>query len=155
MDLLTRQRKGMIFWDIWAEILLKAAEKYNVNIPSFVTLKEEQELFIEKLLQDKEFLKNLQNQQQKTQKAPVIKYQQRKTWENCDAFSPLSSTGGESADGECAQARVFSSRRRILWLEPSPDSSRLRLKTLVRQIHAGFVFEPPADSAAHELPRQR
>ena len=64
MDLLTRQRKGIIFWDIWAEILLKAAEKYNVNIPSFVTLKEEQELFIEKLLQDKEFLNNLQNQTQ-------------------------------------------------------------------------------------------
>jgi SpoVK/Ycf46/Vps4 family AAA+-type ATPase len=60
MDILTRQRKGMIFWDIWAEILLKAAEKYNVNIPSFVTLKEEQELFIERLLQDKNFLKNLQ-----------------------------------------------------------------------------------------------
>lgn len=68
MDLLTRQRKGIIFWDIWAEILLKAAEKYNVNIPSFVTLKEEQELFIEKLLQDKEFLKNLQNQTQQYQK---------------------------------------------------------------------------------------
>nr|YP_009629429.1 cell division protein [Coelastrella saipanensis]AVV61539.1 cell division protein [Coelastrella saipanensis] len=69
MDLLTRQRKGIIFWDIWAEILLKAAEKYNVNIPSFVTLKEEQELFIEKLLQDKEFLKNLQNQTQQYQQA--------------------------------------------------------------------------------------
>nr|WVD55979.1 cell division protein [Tetradesmus bajacalifornicus] len=60
MDILIRQKKGMIFWDIWAEILLKAAEKYNVNIPSFVTLKEEQELFIERLLQDKHFLQNLQ-----------------------------------------------------------------------------------------------
>jgi SpoVK/Ycf46/Vps4 family AAA+-type ATPase len=59
IDILVRQRKGMIFWDIWAEILLKAAEKYNVNIPSFVTLKEEQELFIEKLLQDRKFLTNL------------------------------------------------------------------------------------------------
>jgi len=68
MDLLIRQRKGIIFWDIWAEILLKAAEKYNVNIPSFVTLKEEQELFIEKLLQDKEFLKDIQNQTQQYQK---------------------------------------------------------------------------------------
>lgn len=62
MDIFVRQRKGMIFWDIWAEILLKAAEKYNVNIPSFVTLKEEQELFIERLLQDRVFLKNLQVQ---------------------------------------------------------------------------------------------
>jgi SpoVK/Ycf46/Vps4 family AAA+-type ATPase len=57
IDILVRQRKGIIFWDIWAEILLKAAEKYNVNLPSFVTLKEEQELFIEKLVRDSEFFK--------------------------------------------------------------------------------------------------
>lgn len=57
IDILVRQRKGIIFWDIWAEILLKAAEKYNVNLPSFVTLKEEQELFIEKLVHDSEFFK--------------------------------------------------------------------------------------------------
>ena len=68
MDILTRQRKGMIFWDIWAEILLKAAEKYNVNIPSFVTLKEEQELFIEKLLQDPQFFQNIQIEKNKKQK---------------------------------------------------------------------------------------
>jgi SpoVK/Ycf46/Vps4 family AAA+-type ATPase len=59
IDILTRQRKGMIFWDIWAEILLKAAEKYNVNIPSFVTLKEEQEVFLEQLIQDPKFLESL------------------------------------------------------------------------------------------------
>lgn len=57
IDILVRQRKGIIFWDIWAEILLKAAEKYNVNLPSFVTLKEEQELFIEKLVRDSQFFK--------------------------------------------------------------------------------------------------
>jgi SpoVK/Ycf46/Vps4 family AAA+-type ATPase len=57
IDILVRQRKGILFWDIWAEILLKAAEKYNVNLPSFVTLKEEQELFIEKLVRDSEFFK--------------------------------------------------------------------------------------------------
>jgi len=68
MDILTRQRKGMIFWDIWAEILLKAAEKYNVNIPSFVTLKEEQELFIEKLLQDPQFFQIIQIEKNKKQK---------------------------------------------------------------------------------------
>lgn len=66
IDILVRQRKGMIFWDIWAEILLKTAEKYNVNIPSFVTLKEEQELFLEKLLQDQKFLESLQGQYKET-----------------------------------------------------------------------------------------
>ena len=55
---MVRQRKGIIFWDIWAEILLKAAEKYNVNLPSFVTLKEEQELFIEKLVRDSQFFES-------------------------------------------------------------------------------------------------
>jgi len=60
IDILVRQKKGMIFWDIWAEILLKAAEKYNVNIPSFVTLKEEQEVFVEKLVHDSKFFESFQ-----------------------------------------------------------------------------------------------
>ena len=62
IDILVRQRKGIIFWDIWAEILLKAAEKYNVNLPSFVTLKEEQELFIEKLVRDSQFFESFDPQ---------------------------------------------------------------------------------------------
>src|SRR4029453_10304656 len=81
-----------------------------------------------------------------------VECQQRKTWENCDALSPLSSIGGESADEGSAQARVFWSRQRILWLEAAFDSSRLRLKTLGRQIHVVLVFELPADSGAHEPP---
>lgn len=52
IDLILRQKKGVIFWDIWAEILIGAAEKYNINIPSLTTLKEEQELLLEKLLVD-------------------------------------------------------------------------------------------------------
>src|SRR5262249_19798624 len=82
-----------------------------------------------------------------------VEYQQRKTWENCDALSPLSSIGGESADGGSALTRVFWSRQQILSREASFDSSRLRLKTLVHQIHSGPVFELPADSGAHEPPR--
>src|SRR6185369_1859373 len=82
-----------------------------------------------------------------------VEYQQRKTWENCDALSPLSSIGGESADEGSAQARVFWSRRQILWLEASFDSSRLRLKTLAGQIHDGFAFQLQADSGTHEPPR--
>jgi SpoVK/Ycf46/Vps4 family AAA+-type ATPase len=49
-DLLTRQKKGVIFWDIWAEVLIQAAEKYNMNLQSLSTLKEEQEAFLEQLL---------------------------------------------------------------------------------------------------------
>ena len=51
-DIIVRQKKGIIFWDIWAEILIKAAEQYNINIPSLTTLREEQEVLIEKLLDD-------------------------------------------------------------------------------------------------------
>lgn len=52
-DLMMRQKKGVIFWDIWAEILIQAAEKYKMNLSSLSTLKEEQELLIENLLEDK------------------------------------------------------------------------------------------------------
>src|SRR6185369_16410781 len=82
-----------------------------------------------------------------------VECQQRKTWENCDALSPLSSIGGESADGGSARARVFWSRRRTLSREASADSSRLCLKTLARRIHDESVSELPDDSGAHEPPR--
>lgn len=51
-DLLERQKKGIIFWDIWAEVLIQAAENYKMNLSSFMTLKEEQEIFMEKILAD-------------------------------------------------------------------------------------------------------
>ena len=54
-DLIYRQKKGILFWDLWADILLQIAEKYNLNIPSLNTLKEEQEFFMEKLLQDQDW----------------------------------------------------------------------------------------------------
>jgi SpoVK/Ycf46/Vps4 family AAA+-type ATPase len=55
IDLMVRQKKGKIFWDIWAEILIRAAEQYNINIPSLTSLKEEQEKLIERLIQDPDF----------------------------------------------------------------------------------------------------
>lgn len=53
-DLLTRQKKGVIFWDIWAEILIQAAETYKMNLSSLTSVKEEQELLIENLLEEKQ-----------------------------------------------------------------------------------------------------
>nr|YP_009238428.1 cell division protein [Kirchneriella aperta]AMO00963.1 cell division protein [Kirchneriella aperta] len=52
-DLMIRQKKGIIFWDIWTEILIQAAETYKMNLSSLSTIKEEQELLIENLLEDK------------------------------------------------------------------------------------------------------
>lgn len=52
-DLMARQKKGVIFWDIWGEILIQAAEKYKMNLSSLNTVKEEQELLIENLLEEK------------------------------------------------------------------------------------------------------
>lgn len=60
-DLITRQKKGILFWDIWGELLIQAAEKYNINIPSLTTLKEEQEMLIEKLLDDNDWSKFVSN----------------------------------------------------------------------------------------------
>nr|AWI68483.1 cell division protein [Pediastrum duplex] len=56
IDLIVRQKKGKIFWDIWADILIRAAEQYNINIPSLTSLKEEQEKLIERLIQDPAFI---------------------------------------------------------------------------------------------------
>jgi len=53
-DLMNRQKKGMIFWDIWTEILIQAAEKYQMNLSSLSTIKEEQEMLIENLLEEKQ-----------------------------------------------------------------------------------------------------
>ena len=61
IDLMVRQKKGKIFWDIWAEILIRAAEQYNINIPSLTSLKEEQEKLIERLIQDPAFVSFYQN----------------------------------------------------------------------------------------------
>lgn len=55
-DLIVRQKKGIIFWDIWTEILIQAAETYKMNLSSLSTIKEEQELLIENLLEDKGIL---------------------------------------------------------------------------------------------------
>lgn len=54
-DLIMRQKKGIIFWDIWAEILVQAADIYSINLSSLFNIKEEQDLFMEKLLNDKQW----------------------------------------------------------------------------------------------------
>jgi SpoVK/Ycf46/Vps4 family AAA+-type ATPase len=54
VDLTVRQKKGIVFWDIWAEILIQAAEQYKMNLSSLSTIKEEQELLIENILENKE-----------------------------------------------------------------------------------------------------
>nr|YP_009184846.1 cell division protein [Jenufa perforata]ALO62855.1 cell division protein [Jenufa perforata] len=56
-DLIYRQKKGILFWDLWVDILLQIADKNNLNIPSLNTLKEEQQLFIKTLLQDENWEK--------------------------------------------------------------------------------------------------
>ena len=55
-DLIIRQKKGIIFWDIWTEVLLQAAEKYKMNLSSLSTIKEEQDLLIENLFEEKTIL---------------------------------------------------------------------------------------------------
>jgi hypothetical protein len=49
-DLINRQQKGTLFWDIWSDILIKAADQYNINVPSLSNIKEEQNLLIDKFL---------------------------------------------------------------------------------------------------------
>ena len=48
-DLISRQEKGTLFWDIWADFLVTAADYYNVNIAALSTIKAEQNLLIKKI----------------------------------------------------------------------------------------------------------
>ena len=50
-DLLIRQKKGMVFWDIWSELLIDVAEDANINISELTSLKEEQNRLLDKLEQ--------------------------------------------------------------------------------------------------------
>jgi len=65
-DLRIRQKKGIIFWDIWSEILIQAAEKYKMNLSSLSTVKDEQELLIENLVEEK-WIEGTLNTKQKKQ----------------------------------------------------------------------------------------
>jgi hypothetical protein len=57
-DLVNRQKKGALFWDIWSDILIKAADKYNINVPSLSNIKEEQNVLIDKFLADNMLFNN-------------------------------------------------------------------------------------------------
>jgi SpoVK/Ycf46/Vps4 family AAA+-type ATPase len=47
-DLIVRQRKGVLFWDIWGDFLMGVAEDSNINISELTSLKEEQIKLLEK-----------------------------------------------------------------------------------------------------------
>lgn len=49
-DLLSRQHKGSIFWDLWSDLLIGVAEDSNINVSELSNLKEEQNRLLEKLL---------------------------------------------------------------------------------------------------------
>nr|YP_009238018.1 cell division protein [Neochloris aquatica]AMO00827.1 cell division protein [Neochloris aquatica] len=54
VDLYCRQKKGIYYMNLWAEIFIQAAEKYQMNVASLVTNNSEQERFMERLLKDPE-----------------------------------------------------------------------------------------------------
>ncbi len=47
-DLIIRQKKGTIFWNIWGDFLTQVAEDSNINISELTSLKEEQIKLLEK-----------------------------------------------------------------------------------------------------------
>nr|BCA78173.1 cell division protein [Astrephomene gubernaculifera] len=51
-DLITRQEKGTLFWDIWADFLVTAADSYNVNVAALSTIKAEQNSLVENISND-------------------------------------------------------------------------------------------------------
>jgi hypothetical protein len=51
-DLIMRQKRGLLFWNFWEPILVEAAQRYGIHSSSLTALKEENDLFTEKLFQD-------------------------------------------------------------------------------------------------------
>ena len=49
-DLISRQQKGLIFWDLWSDLLIGVAEDSNINVSELSNLKEEQNRLLEKLI---------------------------------------------------------------------------------------------------------
>jgi len=48
-DLILRQKKGRIFWDLWSQVFIDVADDANINIVELTSLKEEQNRLFEKL----------------------------------------------------------------------------------------------------------
>jgi hypothetical protein len=48
-DLIRRQQKGNLFWDVWGDYLLTAADQYNINIAALSTIKAEQTKLIDSI----------------------------------------------------------------------------------------------------------
>jgi hypothetical protein len=81
-DLMNRQKKGTLFWDIWSDVLIKAADKYNINVPSLSNIKEEQNILIDKFLGD-----NLN-----TKRLPIIQNGESKLTPKALAFNNIKSS---------------------------------------------------------------
>jgi hypothetical protein len=62
MDIYSRQKRGIYFMNIWGEIFVQAAEKYQMNATSLATNNVEQEKFLERLLKDPEIFSELNPQ---------------------------------------------------------------------------------------------
>jgi len=86
-DLRARQRKGIIFWDVWAEILMIAAEKYRINLSSLTTVKEEQDAFLERLLNDPNWLSSKTIDKEQNINQRVIQEKQTRAFVELELFA--------------------------------------------------------------------
>ena len=132
-DLLIRQKKGTLFWDIWSDFLIKAADKYNINIPSLSNIKEEQNLLLENFLADTSF---------KNQDGPTVRLNVTKTaWgaqrslENKSLLDPIEANrklvGGAT-------------HRNIKYFKNLSDGSKHPSQILLENV--GFEDEPLSSS---------
>ena len=76
LDYINRQKKGIIFWDIWGECLKTIAEENAVNIYELSTDKEEQLKLLSNIerVEQLKFLKNKVTEFSKNQKSFVISH---------------------------------------------------------------------------------
>lgn len=90
-DLLVRQKKGIVFWDIWGDFLTQTAEDSNVNISELTSLKEEQ-------------MKLLENASDNISRDSLFKKSQ---FSNVNTKNSISSTSG-STEGREPEQKIYS-----------------------------------------------
>nr|AYQ94172.1 cell division protein [Borodinellopsis texensis] len=71
-DLLVRQKKGLIFWDIWTDYVIEITEDSNINISELTSIKEQQDSFFEKIAYSNSFSKDVEKITKNNKILPVL-----------------------------------------------------------------------------------
>nr|YP_009629571.1 cell division protein [Chlorococcum tatrense]AYQ94355.1 cell division protein [Chlorococcum tatrense] len=126
-DLMVRQKKGIIFWDVWGDFLMQVAEDSNINISELTSLKEEQIKLLEKSSEFVSLQSNKTNN--KEQSDIILPFEQKKSGEKLslrarnEAFLFKKSKGELRSSNKERNSRILS--RLVATLLPKPHKKNI------------------------------